>query len=153
MIEKLKNDLKEENISKSLKNNLFNEFNNSVKKTIDINPNHCKQDSTIDYIHKSVECTIKETVNHVINSNDSLLQSKNIIETIKSVENFIKNSNFGTFEYEQKTGRSFFRVEHSEGYTGTKFLKVFFERVFDICLKNYSFHIISNENYVCVMFR
>lgn len=153
MIEKLKSNIKEINVSKLLKNNLLNEFSNPVNKISNINSNGCKQDSTLDYIHKSVDCAITNAVNHVIYSNSTLLQSKSLNEMTKSIENILRDSNFGTFEYEQKTGRNFFRITHSEGSNGTAFLKIFFKNVFDICLKNYSFHIISNESYVCVMFR
>lgn len=151
LVEKLKN-INDRNNLKISKNNLFNEFTNSVK-TYNVDSNYHKQDSIVENIHKSVEHTIMENVNHVIRSNPLLSQSKNVEETIRSVENILRNSNFGTFEYEQKTGKNFLRVEHSEGSNGTEFLKIFFERVFNICLKDYLFHIISNERYVCVIFR
>lgn len=151
LIENLKN-VDDINDSKISKNNLFDKFTNSVK-THNIDSNYYKEDSIADNIHKSIEHTIMENVNHVIRSNSLLLQSKNVAETIKSIENILRNSNFGTFEYEQKTGKNFLRVKHSEGSNGTKFLKFFFENVFNICLKDYSFHIISNERYVCVIFR
>lgn len=148
LIENLKN-INDSNISK---NNLFDEFTNSVK-THDLDSNHCEGYPIVDNIRKSIKHTITENVNRVIRSNSLLLQSKNVAETTKSIENILKNSNFGTFEYEQKTGKNFIRVTHSEGYEGTEFLKIFFENVFNIYLKNYSFHVIFNECYVCVIFR
>lgn len=153
MIGKLKSNVKERDISNLLKNDLLNKFSNPVNETSNTNLNWCEHDSTRNHIRKSVECAITNTVNHVIDSNSSLLQSKSLKEMTKSVETVLRNSNFGTFEYEQKTGRNFFRVTHSEGSNGTEFLEIFFKKVFDICLKNYSFHTISNESYVCVMFR
>ena len=53
----------------------------------------------------------------------------------------------------QKTGKNIFRVDHSSGTNGTEFFKKFFERIFGICMKDYSFYIISNESHVCVIFR
>jgi len=144
--------LKNANDSEISKNDLFDKFANSVK-THNIDLTHCKDDSIPDNIHKSVEHAIVENVNHVIRSNSLSLQSKNVADMIKSIENILNASDFGTFEHEQKTGKHFIRVKHYEGHNGTEFLKLFFESVFNICLQDYSFHVLSDECCVCVIFR
>lgn len=70
-----------------------------------------------------------------------------------SIKDFLTNSNVCTFEYTQKTGRNIMKIEHVMGINGSSFYKKFFEKIFESCLKNYSFYVISDERSVCVIFR
>lgn len=112
-----------------------------------------EKNSISNIINKSIERIIEDIASHIINNESSFLRSKNTKEMAKSIEKFLKDSNLGNFEYVQKTGKNIFRVEHSSGTNGSEFFKKFFEKIFEICLKDYSFHIISNESHVCVIFR
>ena len=136
-----------------LKNSLFHEFENTVNIIKINNLNFFEKNSLCGIIDKSIENVIEDIITRLFDTDPSFLKLNNTGKMIRSFEKFFSDSNFGTFEYAQKTGKNIFRVKHSAGINGTKFLKRFFERIFKICLKNYSFHIISNENYVCVMFR
>jgi len=136
-----------------LTNSLFREFENPVNIMKIIDSQRLEKNSISDIINKSIEYVIGDIASHIINTESSFFCSKNTKEMAKSIEKFLKDSNLGTFEYVQKTGKNIFRVEHSSGTNGTEFFKKFFERIFEICLKDYSFHIISNESHVCVIFR
>ena len=104
-------------------------------------------------IDKSINNMIEEITIDIINTKSNVFESKNVKEIADQIENILKESDFGTFEYIQKTGKNFFRVKHKVGINGTRFLKTFFENIFTNYLNNYSMKIISNENYVCVIFR
>lgn len=134
-------------------NNLFHEFENSVNLLQIIDFKKLEKYSISDIIYKSVECIIEDIAVYIINKESSFLRSKNVKEMATSIEKFIKDSNLGTFEYMQKTGKNIFRVEHVLGTNGSEFFKKFFTRIFNIYLKNYSFHILSNKCHVCVIFR
>lgn len=134
-------------------NDLFTYFDNPVKIEQKIFSKNSKKNLIRDEIITSVESTLDDLVTRTINANSSLIDSKNVKDVIKSIENFLLNSNFGKFEYVQKTGRNILRVEHSMGVNGSVFCKKFLERLFGICLNDYSFHLIFDENSVCVFFR
>lgn len=136
-----------------IKNNLFHELEDSVNKIHIVNSEKLERNSVSNIIDKSVGDAIENIVTHIINSYPSLSRSKNVKEIAKHIEKFLNSANFGTFEYVQQTGRSIFRINHSLGTNGTEFLKKFLKRIFESCLKYYSFHIISNESYVCIVFR
>ena len=153
MYEKLGKKSKDKKSNEMLTDSLFHEFENQVNITQIIDSKNLEKDSISDIINKSVESVIEDIVTHIINTESSFLSSKNTKDMTKSIENFFKDSDFGAFEYIQKTGRNIFRVEHSAGTNGTEFFKKFFEKIFEICLKDYSFHIISNQSCVCVIFR
>lgn len=136
-----------------LTNSLFREFENSVSMMKIIDSQKLEKNSISNIINKSIERIIEDIASHIINNESSFLSSKNTKEMAKSIEKFLKDSNLGNFEYVQKTGKNIFRVEHSSGTNGSEFFKKFFERIFEIYLKDYSFHIISNESHVCVIFR
>lgn len=136
-----------------LTNSLFREFENSVSMMKIIDSQKLEKNSISNIINKSIERIIEDIASHIINNESSFLSSKNTKEMAKSIEKFLKDSNLGNFEYVQKTGKNIFRVEHSSGTNGSEFFKKFFEKIFEICLKDYSFHIISNESHVCVIFR
>ena len=136
-----------------LTNSLFREFENPVSIMKIIDSKKFEKSSISDIINKSIESIIEDIATHIISTESSFLRSKNTKEMAKTIEKFFKDSNLGTFEYVQKTGKNIFRVEHSSGTNGTEFFKKFFERIFEICLKDYSFHIISNDSHVCAIFR
>jgi hypothetical protein len=96
---------------------------------------------------------IDDIVTRTINANPSLIDSKNTSDTMKSIENFLIDSHFGTFEYGKKTGTNILKVEHRMGINASNFCKKLFERIFGICLQDYSFHVIFDEHSVCVIFR
>ena len=152
MYEKL-NKSRDSLLKEELTENLFREFENQVKKSKTFNSEKFGKYSIIDMIHKSVENGIENVVTHIINTYPSLVGTKQVKIMAKLFEKFFEDSNFGNFEYTQKTGKNIFRVEHTIGINGNEFLKKLFERIFEICLKNYSFHIISNKNYVSIIFR
>ncbi len=148
MLDKLENSIKEQQDYDST-NALFREFENPVE----IKQKIISKNFIHNAIDTSIENTIDALVTSTINTDSSLIDSKNIKDTMKSIENFMLNSNFGTFEYTQKTGRNIIKVKHSMGVNGSNFCKKFFERIFGICLKDYSFHVIYDEYTVCVIFR
>ena len=148
MLDKLENSIKEQQDYNSIKA-LFSEFENPV----DIKQKISSKNFIHNAIDTSVENVIDDLVTSTINDDSSLIDSKNIKDVMISIQNFMLNSNFGTFEYTQKTGRNILKVTHSMGINGSNFCKKFFERIFGICLKNYSFHIIYGEYSVCVIFR
>ena len=148
MLDKLENSIKEQQDYNST-NALFREFENPV----DIKQKISSKNFIHNAIDTSVENIIDDLVTSTINDNSSLIDSKNVKDVMISIQNFMLNSNFGTFEYTQKTGRNIFKVKHSMGINGSNFCKKFFERIFGICLKNYSFHVIYDEYTVCVIFR
>ena len=148
-----------EKISKNIKsdekklNSLFNEFENPVNTMQIIDSKISEKNSIADVINKSIQSVIEDIATQIINTESSFLQSKNVEEMAKSIESFFKKSNLGSFEYVQKTGKNIFRVNHFLGTNGTEFFKKFYEKLFQVYLKNYSFYLISNESYVCVIFR
>lgn len=148
MLDKLKNSIKEQQDYNSI-NALFHEFENPV----DIKQKVSSKNFIHNVIDTSVENLIDDHVTSTINADSSLIDSKNVKDVMTSIENFMLNSNFGTFEYTQKTGRNILKVKHSMGINASNFCKKFFERIFGICLKNYSFHVIYDECSVCVIFR
>jgi hypothetical protein len=148
LLDKLENSIKERQDYDSI-NALFREFENSV----DIKQKISSKNFIHNAINSSVENVIDDLVTSTINADSTLIDSKNVKDTMTSIENFILNSNFGTFEYTQKTGRNIIKVKHSMGINGSNFCKKFFERIFGICLNDYSFHIIYDEYSVCVIFR
>ncbi len=129
---------------------LFHKFNESVNYKDGINFEKCSID---DIINEKVENVINDIVIKIINTKTILTSSKNVGEIAKNCEKFFQDSNFGMFEYTQKSGRNNFKVIHRSGDNGTKFLKKFFEKIFKSCLKNYSYHIISNDDSLCIIFR
>lgn len=136
-----------------IKNNLYFEFEKPINVNHINNIKKLKNSPLIDRINNSIDDVINSIVLDLINTNPFLLNSKNIKEIVKGCKKIFDDSHFGTFEYTQKTGMSIFKVEHTVGIIGTLFLKKFFERIFELLLNGFSFYIISNENYVCVMFR
>ncbi len=149
----MENSIKELQVVQKSINDLFADFDNPVKIEQKIFSKNSKKNLIHDEINTSVEHVIDDIVTRTINTNPSLTDSKNTHDMIKSVENFLIDSNFGKFEYVQKTGRNILKVEHSMGVNGSNFCKKFFERLFGICLKEYSFHVIFDEHSVCVIFR
>ncbi|MGY5148553.1 MAG: hypothetical protein ACW9W3_00650 [Candidatus Nitrosopumilus sp. bin_68KS] len=140
-----------ENISsEKIKEELFHKFYEAVNYKDEIN---FDKYSINDIINEKVEKAINEIVMKIINTKTTLTSSKNVGEIAKNCEKFFQDSNFGIFEYTQKSGRNNFKVTHKSGDNGTKFLKKFFEKIFKSCLKNYSYHIIANENSLCIIFR
>ena len=148
MSNNLENSIKKRQDKNSI-NNLFLKFGNSV----DIEQKTLSKNFIHDAIDASVENVIDNLVTSTIDVDSSLIDSKNVKDVVISIENFILNSNFGTFEYIQKTGRNILKVKHSMGVNGSDFCKKFFERIFGICLQDYSFHVISDDRSVCVIFR
>lgn len=148
MLDKLENSIKEQQDYNSI-NALFREFENPV----DIKQKISSKKFIHNAIDTSVENILDDFVTSTINADSTLIDSENIKDAMTSIENFMLNSNFGTFEYAQKTGRNILKVKHSMGINGSKFCKKFFERIFDICLQDYSFHVISDDRSVCVIFR
>lgn len=148
MLDKLDNSIKERQDDNSL-NALFREFENPV----DIKQKIHSKNLIHDAIDTSVENVLDDFVTSTINSDSTLIDSENVKDTMTSIENFMLNSDFGTFEYTQKTGRNILKVQHSMGVNGSKFCKKFFVRIFGICLQDYSFHVISDDRSVCVIFR
>lgn len=148
MLDTLENSIKEQQDYNSI-NALFREFENSV----DIKQKTSSKNFIHNAIDNSVENVIDDLVTSTINDNSSLIDSKNVKDTMIFIENFMLNSNFGTFEYTQKTGRNILKVKHGMGINASIFCKKLFERIFGICLKNYSFHVIYDEYSVCVIFR
>ena len=136
--------------SKSKRDNLFDKFNTPVKKN---NDSKIEKISINEIINESVENAINNIVTNIIKTRPILTSSKDVNEIAKICKKFFNDSNFGTFEYMRRTGRSSFKVRHSSGINGTKFLSKFFSRIFNTSLKNYSFHIISNNTQVCIIFR
>ena len=149
----MENSIKEvQEVQKSI-NDLFADFDNPVKiEQKKLSKNH-KTTLIRDEINTSVENAIDDLVTRTINANSSLIDSKNVKDMVKSIENFLINSDLGSFEYLQKTGRHILKVEHNMGVNGSDFCKKFFERLFGICLTNYSFHMIFDEQSICVIFR
>ena len=103
--------------------------------------------------NKSIKNIIEDIATHIINTESSFQSSKNAKELVLTIENFFKDSNLGTFEYIQKAGKNILRVENLSGTNGAEFYKLFFQKVFENCLKNYSYHIIFNKSHVSVIFR
>lgn len=132
------------------KQDLFNKFYKSVEDNDEIN---FDIHSINNIINEAVEKAINDIVIKIINTKPIVTSSKNVSELAKNCEKFFQDSNFGRFEYMRKSGRSNFKVIHKLGDNGNKFLRKFFEKIFKVCLKNYSYHIISNENSLCVIFR
>jgi hypothetical protein len=139
-----------ENIPDEKIKDLFHKFNESVEYNDEINFDKC---SINDIINKKVEKAINDIVMKIINTKTILTSSKDVGEIAENCEKFFQDSNFGMFEYTQKSGRNNFKVIHRSGVNGTKFLKKFFEKIFKLCLKNYSYHMISSENSLCIIFR
>ena len=148
MLDKLDNSIQKRQDDNSF-NALFREFENPV----DIKQKIHFKNFIHDTIDTSVENIIDDFVTNTINADSSLIDSENVKDAMTSIENFMLNSDFGTFEYTQKTGRNILKVKHSMGVNGSKFCKKFFERIFGICLHDYSFHVISDDHSVCVIFR
>ena len=139
------------NIKKDIKiDDLFYEFSKPVHTKDEIN---FKKYSIMALINESVDSSINDIVTKIINSKSILTSSENVSDIAKICEKFFQDTNFGTFEYVHKTGRGNFRISHSSGNNGGIFLTKFFENIFNICLKKYTFHIISDENSFCVTFR
>jgi len=153
LYETLDNKSKNKKSDEILTNRLFDKFENPVDVMKLIDSKNIAKTSINDIMRKSIESVIDAIATHVIDAESSFLRSKNTREIVTSIETFFKSSNLGTFEYVQKTGKNIFRIDHSSGTNGTEFFKKFFERIFEIYLKNYSFHIISDESHVCVIFR
>ncbi len=151
--EKLAKKLKNKKSDEILTNSLFDKFENPVNVIKIIDLKKIDKISINNIMAKSIESVIEAIATHIIDTESSFLRSKSTTEIVKSIETFFKGSDLGTFEYVQKTGKNIFRVEHLSGTNGTEFFKFFFERIFEIYLKNYSFHIISDESHVCVIFR
>lgn len=148
MSNNLENSIKKRQDKNSI-NNLFLKFENSV----DIEQKTRSKNFIHDAIDASVENVIDNLVTSIIDADSSLIDSKNVKDVMTSIENFMFNSNFGTFEYMQKTGRNILKVKHSMGLNGSNFCEKFFGRIFGICLKNYSFYVIYDEQSVCIIFR
>ena len=139
--------------NKIKKNELLEEFEEPVNKTHNRILENFEKYPINEIINESIEKTVSDIASQIISTSSVFVNSKNVKEIAKMCQRFFQDSNFGTFEYIQKTGRSSFRVEHSSGSNGTKFLKKFFEKIFNTCLKDYSVHIISDKSHVCVIFR
>jgi len=148
LLDKLDDSIKERQDNNSL-NTLFREFKNPV----DIKQKIHSENFIHDAIDTSVENVLDDFVTSTISADSSLIDSENVKDAMTSIENFMLNSNFGTFEYTQKTGKNILKVQHSMGVNGSKFCKKFFERIFGICLQDYSFYVISDDRSVCVIFR
>ncbi len=153
MSEKLDDALQNTKLDENLKNSLFSEFEKPVNLKRIIDSKKIKKTSINDVINKSIESIIENIAMHIINTESSFQSSKNAKELATSTENFFKDSNLGTFEYIQKAGKNILRIEHLSGTNGTEFYKLFFQKIFEIYLKNYSYHIISNESHVSIIFR
>lgn len=138
--------------SKNIENtdSLFKEFKKPVNHSGKINFNKISINELID---KSVENAMNDVVSNIINTKINTIESENTSNIAEKCKKFFENSDFGTFEYTQRAGRNNFKVAHKSGINGTKFLEKFFEKMFRIYLKNYSTHVISNENSLCVIFR
>ncbi|KAF6247066.1 hypothetical protein C6990_05125 [Nitrosopumilus sp. b3] len=132
------------------KQELFDKFYKSVECNNEMN---FDIHSINNIINEAVEKAINDIVIKTINTKAILTSSRNVGEVAKNCEKFFQDSNFGKFEYMQKSGRSNFKVIHELGDNGNKFLRKFFEKIFKTCLKNYSYHMISNQNSLCVIFR
>jgi len=153
LYKKLEKRSKNTKSDEKLTNSLFDEFENQVNVMQIIDLKKPKNYSIDEVINKSIQSVIDDIVTQIINTESSFLRSKNVKEMAKSIEIFFKNSNLGNFEYVQKTGKNIFRVKHYLGTNGTEFFKKFYEKLFKVYLKNYSYYLISNESYVCIIFR
>lgn len=153
MSEKLDDALQNTKSDKNLKNNLFSKFEKPVNLKKIIDSKKIEKTSINDFINKSIESIIEDLTTYIINTESSFQRSKNTKELVSSIKNFFKDSNLGTFEYIQKTGKNILRVENLSGTNGTEFYKLFFQKVFEAHLKNYSYYIISDESHVSVIFR
>lgn len=151
--EKLDDALQNTKSDENLKNNLFSKFEKPVNLKKIIDSKKIEKTSINDFINKSIESIIEDLTTHIINTESSFQRSKNAKELVSSIKSFFKDSNLGTFEYIQKTGKNILRVENLSGTNGTEFYKLFFQKVFEAYLKNYSYYIISNESHVSVIFR
>ncbi|MFQ5497062.1 MAG: hypothetical protein ACE5DU_04155 [Nitrosopumilus sp.] len=136
--------------SENKRDNLFDKFNMPVEGNNNLN---IKELSINQIINESVENAINNIVTNIIKTKPILTSSKDVNEIAKICKKFFNDSNFGIFEYTQRTGRNSFKVRHSSGINGTKFLGEFFRRIFNSGLKDYSFHNISNNTQVCIIFR
>lgn len=150
---KLEQRSKNKKSDKKKLNSLFNKFENSVNKIQIINSKKPEKYSVAEEINKSIQSVIEDIAIQIINTESSFSESKNVKEMAISIESFFKKSNLGSFEYTQKTGKNIFKVKHFLGTNGTEFFKKFYEKLFEVYLKNYSFYLIYNESYVCVIFR
>lgn len=153
MSEKLDDALQNTKSDKNLKNNLFSKFEKPVNLKKIIDSKKIEKTSINDFINKSIESIIEDLTTYIINTESSFQRSKNTKELVSSIKIFFKDSNLGTFEYIQKTGKNILRVENLSGTNGTEFYKLFFQKVFEAYLKNYSYYIISDESHVSVIFR
>ena len=153
MYKKLKTRSKDEKLDEKKLNRLFNEFENPVNTMQIINSKKPEKYSVAEVINKSIQSVIEDIATKEVNTESLFLESKNVKEIAKSIENFFIKSELGSFEYVQKTGKNIFRVKHYLGTNGTEFFKKFYEKLFKVYLKNYSYYLISNESYVCVIFR
>lgn len=151
--EKLDDALQNTKSDKNLKNNLFSKFEKPVNLKKIIDSKKIEKTSINDFINKSIESIIEDLTTYIINTESSFQRSKNTKELVSSIKIFFKDSNLGTFEYIQKTGKNILRVENLSGTNGTEFYKLFFQKVFEAYLKNYSYYIISDESHVSVIFR
>lgn len=151
--EKLDDALQNTKSDENLKNNLFSKFEKPVNLKKIIDSKKIEKTSINDFINKSIESIIEDLTTYIINTESSFQRSKNAKELVSSIKIFFKDSNLGTFEYIQKTGKNILRVENLSGTNGTKFYKLFFQKVFEAYLKNYSYYIISDESHVSVIFR
>jgi len=132
---------------------LFRKFENLVKSEKKSCLTNFKENSIHDFIDCSIGNTLNDIVSKIINGDLSLTGSKNVPDLMTSIENFLIHTNLGTFDYSQKTGKNILKVEHCMGANGSIFCEKFFKRLFEICLIDYSIHVISNENFICVIFR
>ncbi|QLH06854.1 hypothetical protein [Nitrosopumilus ureiphilus] len=153
MYEKLVKNSAESTVDELLKDRLFHEFENSVNSAPIHDPKKPVLGSIEKILHNTVQNAINNVVSYVSCNDPSLSTPGTVTKVMSSIQKFFQDSDFGTFEYLQKTGRALIRIEHSQGFIGTEFLKKFFEKIFKVCLKDYSFYVISTESYVCVMFR
>ena len=129
--------------SKSKKDSLFEEFDKPVN---EINNSKIKEFSINEIINESVENAINDLVTNILNAKPILTSSKDVNEIAKICKKFFSDSNFGTFEYMQRTGRSSYKVEHSSGINGTKFLRRLFSKIFNTSLKIIRFTLFQTIN-------
>jgi len=132
---------------------LFHKFESPVKFEKKPCLTNFKENSIHDSIDYSVGNILDDLVSRIVDNDSSLTDSKNVPDLMKSIKNFLINANFGTFDYSQKTGKNIVKVEHCMGENGNIFCEKFFKRLFEHCLTDYSIHVISSENFVCVIFR
>jgi len=132
---------------------LFRKFESPVKFEKKLCLTNFKENSIHDSIDYSVGNVLDELVSRIVENDLSLTDSKNVPDLMKSIENFLINTNFGTFDYSQKTGKNILKVKHCMGANGNIFCEKFFKKLFELCLTDYTMHVISNENFVCVIFR